>query len=59
MWRDRINVLDKKRNRILQAGGADRIEKQHKSGKLTARERIDMLLIQELCGSRQFYRIKN
>ena len=43
MWRDRINVLDKKRNRILQAGGADRIEKQHKSGKLTARERIDML----------------
>ena len=43
MWRDRINVLDKKRNRILQAGGADRIEKQHKSGKLTARERIYML----------------
>ena len=44
MWRDRIKVLDNKRSRILQAGGADRIEKQHKSGKLTARERIDMLL---------------
>ncbi len=32
-----------KRKRILQAGGQDRIEKQHKSGKLTARERIDLL----------------
>ena len=25
-------------------GGLDRIEKQHKSGKLTARERLDLLL---------------
>ena len=33
----------RRESRILQAGGADRIEKQHKSGKLTARERIDML----------------
>lgn len=43
MWKDSISALDKKRNRILQAGGRDKIEKQHKSGKLTARERIDML----------------
>ncbi len=43
MWRDSISALDKKRSRILQAGGRDKIEKQHKSGKLTARERIDML----------------
>ncbi len=43
MWKDSISALDRKRNRILQAGGRDKIEKQHKSGKLTARERIDML----------------
>lgn len=43
MWKDSISILDRKRNRILQAGGHDKIEKQHKSGKLTARERIDML----------------
>ena len=28
----------------LQGGGVDRIEKQHEAGKMTARERIDMLL---------------
>ena len=43
MWKDSISALDKKRNRILQAGGRDKIEKQHKSGKLTARERINIL----------------
>ena len=43
MWKDSISVLDRKRNRILQAGGHDKIEKQHRNGKLTARERIDML----------------
>ena len=43
MWKDTIHVLDSKRKKILQAGGHDKIEKQHKSGKLTARERIDML----------------
>ena len=30
--------------KILAAGGPDRVEKQHKSGKLTARERIEVLL---------------
>ena len=30
--------------RIRLGGGSDRIEKQHKQGKLTARERIDLLL---------------
>ena len=29
-----------------QGGGADRIAKQHKEGKLTARERLDLLLDQ-------------
>ena len=45
MWKDSISALDKRRNRILQAGGRDKIEKQHKSGKLTARERIDICLL--------------
>ncbi len=43
MWNDSISTLDKKRTRTLQAGGSDRIEKQHKSGKLTVRERINLL----------------
>ncbi|MCD8362612.1 MAG: acyl-CoA carboxylase subunit beta [Lachnospiraceae bacterium] len=43
MWKDSIDELDRRRNRTLQAGGRDRIEKQHKNGKLTARERIDLL----------------
>lgn len=33
--------LDAENNRALAAGGADRIAKQHASGKLTARERIE------------------
>ena len=32
------------RERALLLGGRDRIEKQHKAGKLTARERLDILL---------------
>ncbi len=41
-----VNKLDDLRQRkakILEGGGASRIEKQHKSGKLTARERLDLL----------------
>src|SRR5881275_2288376 len=30
--------------KLRQGGGPERIEKQHKQGKLTARERIDLLL---------------
>jgi propionyl-CoA carboxylase beta chain len=30
--------------RALEGGGADRVKKQHEGGKLTARERIDLLL---------------
>jgi propionyl-CoA carboxylase beta chain len=36
--------LEKKRNDSLLGGGVKRIEQQHKKGKLTARERIDLLL---------------
>jgi propionyl-CoA carboxylase beta chain len=36
--------LDEMNARALAGGGADRIRKQHEGGKLTARERIDLLL---------------
>jgi propionyl-CoA carboxylase beta chain len=39
-----MSVL-KERSRLAELGGGQaRIEKQHQSGKLTARERIDLLL---------------
>src|SRR5882724_9684341 len=41
---DRLDLLRKKNEAAELGGGADRIEKQHKSGKMTARERIDFLL---------------
>jgi acetyl-CoA carboxylase carboxyltransferase component len=41
---DKFQQLQDLRARSLQGGGADRIAKQHKAGKLTARERIDILL---------------
>ena len=41
---DRLELLRKKNEAAELGGGADRIEKQHKSGKMTARERIDFLL---------------
>ena len=36
--------LEKRTQEALLGGGQDRIDKQHKEGKLTARERIDLLL---------------
>ncbi len=39
-----IQRLDDLNARALAGGGADRIKKQHEGGKLTARERIDLLL---------------
>ena len=41
---DRIKRLREMRERALQGGGPARIEKQHEKGKLTARERLDLLL---------------
>lgn len=43
-WDDAIKELDERREKALLGGGEARIEKQHKSGKLTARERIEILL---------------
>src|SRR5579859_5479665 len=36
--------LDEMNAKALEGGGADRVKKQHEGGKLTARERIDLLL---------------
>jgi methylmalonyl-CoA carboxyltransferase large subunit len=41
---DKIADLRKRRAELEQGGGADKLEKHRKSGKLTARERIDALL---------------
>ncbi|MDR2711564.1 MAG: methylmalonyl-CoA carboxyltransferase [Clostridiales bacterium] len=40
----KLDLLAAKREQVLQGGGAKRIEKQHQSGKMTARERIEALL---------------
>ena len=40
---EKIAELNKKRSEVQLGGGKDRIEKQHKSGKLTARERVERL----------------
>ena len=39
-----INSLEQKRSEVKIAGGKDRIDRQHKKGKLTARERVKILL---------------
>ena len=41
---DNIPVLERMRNEALMGGGKDKIEKQHKRGKLSARERIELLV---------------
>ncbi|HSN98118.1 MAG TPA: carboxyl transferase domain-containing protein, partial [Candidatus Nanopelagicales bacterium] len=41
---DLLPRLDEMNRRALEGGGAARVAKQHEAGKLTARERIDLLL---------------
>lgn len=41
---DKLVLLNNKKTQALKAGGEERIASQHKKGKLTARERIDLLL---------------
>ena len=43
-WDEAIKDLDERREKALLGGGQARIDKQHKIGKLTARERIEILL---------------
>jgi len=42
--KSKLDILRKRRQTAAQGGGLDRIEKQHKRGKRTARERLDLLL---------------
>ena len=41
---DKFDLLRQMRERSRQGGGAERIERQHKNKKMTARERIELLL---------------
>lgn len=42
--KEAFSVLEQKTNSALAGGGEQRIDAQHKKGKLTARERIDLLM---------------
>jgi propionyl-CoA carboxylase beta chain len=42
--REKLEELQRKRAEAEQGGGAERIAAQHKKGKMTARERLDVLL---------------
>lgn len=41
---DTINDLYDRRRKVEMGGGEERIDKQHEKGKLTARERIELLV---------------
>ncbi len=41
---EKLAELEERRNRVRQGGGPERLEKQKKAGKMTARQRIDALL---------------
>src|SRR4051812_47751950 len=43
-YTDKLKELADRERRAQEGGGADRIAKQHASGKLTARERVELLL---------------
>src|SRR5258705_11327073 len=42
--REKLELLQQKRSESEQGGGTDRIATQHSKGKMTARERLDVLL---------------
>ena len=42
-WKKKIEALQQRRETVMAGGGLDRIAKQHSSGKLTARERMEAL----------------
>lgn len=43
-WQKELDEVEKRRVLALRMGGADKVARQHASGKLTVRERIDRLL---------------
>ena len=49
--KDKIRRLRKLREQAKLGGGKERIEAQHKRGKLTARERLDLLLDPGIMGN--------
>ncbi len=40
---ERVSELRERREHLMQGGGPDRVDRQHKAGKLTARERVERL----------------
>lgn len=42
-WNDAVKELDERRVKALLGGGQSKIDKQHKQGKMTARERLEIL----------------
>ena len=42
--KDKLSELERRNQEALLGGGAAQIEKQHAKGKMTARERIDLLI---------------
>lgn len=42
--KDKFDELSRRKSEALQSGGKEKIEAQHKKGKLTARERIELLV---------------
>ena len=43
-YQDQLKELSEREKKAEAGGGADRVAKQHAAGKLTARERIELLL---------------
>mgnify|MGYP005774394627 CR=1 FL=1 len=43
IWKEKINDLKKRKEKVSEAGGGKRIARQHAAGKLTARERLEAL----------------
>lgn len=42
-WEKKVDQLNQKKHQALQMGGKEKIKRQYEQGKLTARERIDLL----------------
>ncbi len=51
---EKISDLRAKRAELEAGGGRERIEKQHATGKLTARERVEKLWMQYISGNRRY-----
>ena len=43
-WEEEVDELELRRRLSLEMGGKDRVERHHREGKMTIRERIDALV---------------